>query len=258
MRRRAVLLVSLGALSGMLAEARILTVHGLRTAKGFSWATRRSAHFDFYVEIGTFAERDFDKIVARMEQSRTGLERLLGAPAGKRTAVFVVASRERMKALIGLEVNGYAIGGLSAMVYSETIKAIGAHETCHILARSLWGGSHGVWINEGLAVYSDDQWRGLPLHSIAKWLLDRDKLAPLKALVPDGWGRKYSDMITYPELGSFVKFVYENYGLQAVKTLWQRGAGGAEAALGKSLSQAEMEWRSELAKVDASSLQYAL
>jgi hypothetical protein len=73
-------------------------------------------------------------------------------------------------------------------------------------------------------VYSDDKWWGVPLHSMARALLDRKQLVPLKDLVKEGWSRKDSDLTTYPELGSFVKFVYEKQGMDAVKDMWQHGS----------------------------------
>jgi len=142
------------------------------------------------------------------------------------------------------------------MVYGDTIKAIGGHETCHALSHTLWGKPHGLWLDEGLAVYSDDQWRGLPLYSVAKVLLDKGKLLPVDDLLDNNWIKKYPDMVTYPELGSFVKFLYEKYGLDAVKNIWQNGAKNADSAFGKNISTLEAEWRGELAKVDASSIQY--
>lgn len=238
----------------------------LKEKKGFTWITKSSANFDFYYEVGTPAERDIEKIMANMEKSRAHVETLLGGTFGTRTDAFLVDSRARMKQLVGEEGNGFAFGSrkmlvgklemVSAMVYSDTIKAIGAHETCHILALFLWGKAHGVWVNEGLAVYSDDQWQGNPLHLVAKVLLNRGKLLPIADLIDDGWLKKYPDMVTYPELGSFVKFLYEKYGMEAVKNLWQHGAKEAEGGFGKNIAALETEWRAELVKMDANSIQY--
>jgi hypothetical protein len=241
-----------------VCAARVLSAESLRTAKGFAWMSKRSAHFDYFFEAGTLAERDIETIERSMEKSRAGLEQLLGARFEIRNRVFLVASRARMKELVGRETNGLALGTASAMVYGETIKALGAHETCHNFARSLWGKPNEQWIDEGLAVYSDDGWQGHRLHELAKWLLDRNKLIPVNDLISDRRFREYSDLITYPELGSFVKFVYEKYGRDVVKTLWQRGAGGADQACGRTLNQIEGEWRSELTRVDASSVQYGI
>ncbi len=229
-------------------------------AKGFSWATHSSKHFKIFAEKGSLAEREFQTIIGVLEKSHADIEALLGHPLKGRTEYFLVSSRARMKELVGIETNGLAVSQVSLGVYNETTKAIGSHELCHGQARRLWGPSQGVWISEGVAVYSDNNWHGHPLHLLAKWLLDRDKLVPLADLIPDGWlkNRKYSDLITYPELGSFVKFTYERYGREAVKALWQQGPTGALKGAGKPLEELEREWRAELARLDASSLDYRL
>ena len=256
MRRRDAILVCFAAGLATQAEARRLAEGPLRSAPGFSWITVRAPHFDLYYEAKTAAERDIEKIQNRLEASWTGIEKLLGAAVDKRLAAFIVDSRARMKQLSGTESNGLASDSVSLMVYSDTINGVGAHELCHVMARWVWGGSQGSWVNEGLAVYADDQWWRLPLHSVARGLLDRDQLVPIPKLVSGGWSKKYPDPITYPELGSFIKFVYEKYGRDAVKALWQRGAGAAPKVFGKPLSEVELEWRAEVATHTPKSADY--
>lgn len=241
------------------------TLQSLKNKKGFTWISKSSANFNYYLEAGTPAERDFDKIAERMEKSRAGVEKLLGGSFGEKTESFLVDSRARMKQLVGEEGNGFAFGSVNpltaktkfvtAMVYSDTIKGIGAHETCHVLSHLLWGKPHGLWMDEGLAVYSDDQWNGSPLHLVAKVLLNRGELLPITDLLDNNWTKKYPDLVTYPELGSFVKFLYEKYGLEAMKSLWQHGAKEADSVFGKNISTLEMEWRAELSKVKVNSIQ---
>src|SRR5258706_6693907 len=184
------------------------------------------------------------------------IENLLGTAVDKRLTAFIDDSRARMKELTGTETNGLASDTVSLMVYSDTINAVGAHELCHVMARWLWGADHGSWGNEGLAVYSDDQWLGLRLHSVARGLLDRGKLVPIAKLVSRGWNKNHPEPITYPELGSFIKFVYEKYGRDSVKALWQRGAGAAQAVFGKPLSELEVEWRVEVTTHEPKSVDY--
>jgi hypothetical protein len=231
------------------ANARSLTFDALHSARGFTWASHPSAGFDFYFEQRSAAERDIEKVAHTMEASRAHIDELLGGGSSIRIPVFLVDSRARMKDLTGSESNGLAGRAVLAAIYSDTIKAIGGHETCHVLARSLWGNPHGMWINEGLAVYADDQWWGLPLHSVARGLDDRHQLLRLKDLLPGGWDKKYPDVITYPELGSFVKFVYEKYGREAVKEMWQHGTSS-------EFSRMEEGWRAKLAKAEPKSIDY--
>ena len=264
--RRVAFLICFIAISAAGLPFGTPTAKSLKNKKGFTWISKSSANFNYYFEPGTPAERDFDKIASRMEKSRAGVEKLLGGSFGEKTESFLVDSRARMKQLVGEEGNGFAFGSnnpdtsklefVTAMVYSDTIKAIGGHETCHALAHVLWGKPHGLWMDEGLAVYADDQWNGSPLHVVAKMLLNKGELLPIADLLDDHWPKKYSDLVTYPELGSFVKFLYEKYGLDPMKNLWQHGAKDAESIFGKNISALDSEWRAELAKVNLKSISH--
>jgi hypothetical protein len=130
------------------------TAKSFKNKKGFTWISKSSLNFNYYFEPGTPAERDFEKISDRMEKSRANVEKLLGGSFGEKTDSFIVDSRARMKQLVGEEGNGFAFGSVNpttsrtefvtAMVYSDTIKAIGAHETCHALSH-LFGESHTAY-----------------------------------------------------------------------------------------------------------------
>ncbi len=172
--------------------------------------------------------------------------------------MFIVASRARMKDLLGLEMNGLTVGGYEALVYGSGIDAVAAHETLHIVAGKAWGAPKSLWINEGLAVYADDGWWGLPPHALAKSFRAHGVLIPLKNLVKDGWAGKYSDIVAYPELGSFTKYVYETYGQDAVRMLWQRGDKGSRPATGKKLADLEREWLTAIENTDDTSIQEQL
>src|SRR6202030_1609004 len=86
------------------------TAKSLKNKKGFTWICKSSANFNYYFEAGAPAERDYEKIAARMEKSRANVERLLGGSFPGKTESFIVDSRARMKQLVGEEGNGFAFG----------------------------------------------------------------------------------------------------------------------------------------------------
>ena len=225
------------------AAARDFSFDSFHSAKGFHWLSDRSAGFDYYFEPDTPAERDIEKIKQTMEDTRKKIETLLGQTVSLRIAVFIVDSSARMKELAGAESNGFAAKEIQVVVYNDTISAIGAHETCHILAAAAWGRPSAQWITEGLAVYADDRWWGLPLHSVAKGLLDHKDLIPMKDLARKGRINKYPDWESYPELGSFVKFIYETQGRDVVLEMWRHGAP-------RDLRDMEIQWLGEVAKAE--------
>ena len=205
----------------------------MKKAKGFVWKSEKSANFVFYFEPQTPAERDIEKIKANMEKERSAAETLLGATSRLEIDVFLVDSLKRMKDLVGAERHAWASSATIGATYGDDgIRRIGAHEILHCLALELWGESSGLWANEGLAVYSEDHWRGIPLHLVAKWLLDKGYLLPMSVLTEsDVWK---TNMFTYPQCGSFVKFIYERYGMVIMKDIYLTRIQEAGKRMGKT------------------------
>jgi hypothetical protein len=203
------------------AAAKNLNLNQVLALPEFHWVKYSSASFDFYAEQGGYAERKIERVKQAMEHARTRIDDLLGQRVEIRMPVFLVTSRERNRLIVGFDTNAVTTGEYQADTYNETLNATGGHETMHVLAGRVWGKPSGTWVNEGLAVYSDDAWHGKPLHGLARTLLDRHELVPLSDLVKKK-GFLGSDEVTYPQLGSLMKFVYETHGRAAVKSLWQR------------------------------------
>ena len=222
----------------------------LKDKQGFQWRERHSARIDFYFESGSPAERDIAKIDSNLEQSYSHILQLLGSgPANFRLQSFIVDSRTRMKQLCGRESNGLAVGSVFLFVYGEPVKAWGPHEPCHLLSQHFWATPHGIWLTEGLAVYSGDEWQGHPLHSVCKQLRAQGKLVPITELFDETKWSQLSEMVSYPEAGSFIKFLYEKYGMSDVRAIWTTGAKGIPQVFGKSAEQLQAEW---LAVIDGS------
>jgi hypothetical protein len=232
------------------------SVKDLVNKKGFAWKSEETTNFRFYFEPGTLGEKHIDELKENAEQSRIRVLGFLGEKRyEKRVTIFILDSRAKMKALIGKEINGVGLPKILSLLYvfSETINASGAHELCHVLAKNLWGNADD-WINEGLAVYSDGVWRRYQLDDLAKHLLLKSKLIPLEEILKHF--DKYPELITYPEIGSFVKFLYEKYGMNAVREIWKQDASAIPRVTGRSLNDLEKDWFEVLARADASGVTY--
>jgi len=234
------------------------TVNGLLRHKGFDWRSATTEHFQLHFEANSLAEARIEVLKLLQEKSFVRNLKLLGAsqyPYG--TDAFIVSSRERMKELIGRETNGIAFPDkkIVCFIFNEKQNAGGAHELMHVMARNLWTGNPKTWINEGLAVYADDQWWGHKLHDLNKYLLQGGKLIPLEKLIEHL--TDYSDMIVYPEAGSFLKYLYEQYGIVKVRQLWAHGdTQDFQRVFGEDLATLEREWHSELMRADSNRIRY--
>jgi hypothetical protein len=72
---------------------------------------------------------------------------------------------------------------------------------------------------------------------------------PLKLMVNPEWKSSiYSPDDAYPELGGFVQYLYETYGVEYLQIAWTKGSKDLKKVYGKKLSKLESDWRSALVK----------
>jgi peptidase MA superfamily protein len=225
---------------------------------GFFWKSVFTKHLRLHFEPGTFAENRIEYLKLSEEKAfARNLDLLETKTYPLQIDVFVLASRERMKQLLGRETNGIAFPETKVVCFilNEKVNASEAHELMHVMAKHVWQGKPKTWLNEGLATYADDLWYGYRLHNLNKYLLQQGKLIPLEKLI-EHFGES-SVMITYPQAGSFVKYLYEQYGADKVRDLWSSGtARDLKRVLGKDMATLETEWHIKLMEVDASGVRY--
>jgi len=228
--------------------------------QNFSWSVDSSKHVKYYYPSNSLAAKDLEKIKDITEK---GISRILMLMHEEdyhvRIHYFIVESRDKMKELINAETNGAANWKYNGVyyVYGDSIKSGGPHEFNHVIASTMWGiGKVNRWVGEGFADYADNKWNSYDLHSLCKYLLDEQKLLPIEKL--DNRFSEYNDLITYPESASFVKFLYERYGWEKFKQLWQEGSENIMSIYGKSLSELEKEWIEEIKKSNSSNIDYKL
>jgi hypothetical protein len=217
----------------------------LRT-RGFEWVTDSSDHFRLHIESASPAAQRTDLLKFTLEHDRTRVLRLLReSDFGPVIDVFVVASRDQMQRLTGQSTNAIAYHRSRVIVLTITSEwsATSAHEILHVIAMNSWGVGP-VWLNEGLAVLADGTWQGQPLHAAAKALLDRDQLVPLDELIKEF--RTLAPAIAYPQAGSLIQYIADQYGIAAVKLLWQQESADFLHIVGKDLETVEKEWRAFL------------
>lgn len=243
--------------TNLLAQKDEKKVEKYLNNQNFVWKNYDTQNFRIYVEENSFAEENVESLKNKMEEIRTKTLLFMGESFyPKKTFAFLLSSRERMKILTGNEFNGLAFPSLQTvfMVYSPTIKAVGNHEPFHLFAWNLWKSPKLDFISEGMAVYSDDKWHSYPLHPLAKYLKDNGKLISFKILAKDF--KKNDDLITYPQSGSFLKFLSEKYGKEKIKEIWRKGEKNFRKIYSKDLETLEKEWLDFLDKQDASKIKY--
>ena len=222
------------------------TARELAGRAAFSWRADSADHFILHVDSALAARISAGPIQIRLERARERALRLLELPTyDSLIHVFMVGSRDRMQQLTGRVTNGIAFHNSRVVVLVSTPDwaASSAHEVFHVIAMSSWGVGP-VWLNEGMAALADDQWRGSDLHTAARALLERNALVPLDRLSHDF--RAIDELVSYPQAGSFAKYLHARYGVAAIRALWSEDAAEFIRIAGKSLPGAEREWRAFL------------
>jgi hypothetical protein len=238
---------------------------------GFKWKFKQTKHFRLYFEDGPEASKrpgalkrfaaalfggekktgdseawdHYGALERNVEEDRSRVLGLIGETAYEPTiSAFFLKSGAQMKQLVGVEVDGRSRPVQHAVFSVVTHDRLHlTHELCHEIASNLWGAAE-PWIEEGLATYADE---GANIYFDSWRLLDSGNLLPLDKLVDPEWkSSMYSPDVTYPELGAFLKFLRDNYGVDKVKQVWQGGSQAIPQVFGKKLSELEKDWHAAL------------
>lgn len=170
--------------------------------------------------------------------------------------LFIVESRQEMKSLEGHETNGSAYYAENAItgIASEKINSIYAnHELFHLVAMNVWG-VPDTWINEGMAVYADNNWHGQDLYQLTKYLVDNKRYIALNKMIKHF--RVVDDIVSYPLIGSFVKYLDETYGRQTLIKIWKAKTKNLKRLTGKSIKELEKDWLAKIKTVANREIKY--
>ena len=216
----------------------------LQNNSNFEWeVVNVEKGLTLYYEENSYAEKNIDELKVRVKQHLKSTMDFIGVEAYEKPIhYFILEDRERMKLLVGYATNGNANpkNNFITAIFSANLRSVYSnHELFHLLAMNLWGYPN-TWINEGMAVYSDNIWNGKDLNELSKYFIENDKYIPIERIVKKL--KKYDSGITYPLLGSFIKFIDETYGRETIKLIWSKGRRALKKELGKSLAEIEKEW----------------
>jgi hypothetical protein len=115
------------------------------------------------------------------------------------------------------------------------------HEIMHMITLVSWGGPDptSIWMNEGLAAYSQNSCNGYNDEQIYRYLAAHRMLLPMDSL-----GRTFyrePEMITYHQAGCMAGYLLGHYGVEKLKKLWQQGIDHSPEIYGRSFAEMEAE-----------------
>ncbi len=246
----------------LLAFGQILfgqvTLTQLLENKNFQWlADSSSQELTIYYPANSWTAKKSDSVRQRVVTHINSVKSFIGINSyDPRIHLFIVESRQQMKKLIGWETNGtgfYKYNALTGIASDKINSIYSNHELFHVVAMNIWG-VPDTWINEGMAVYSDNNWHGQDLYQLTKYLFANNRYVPLNKLLNNF--RKVDNLISYPLIGSFVKYLDETYGRATVIQIWKNKTKKIKNITGKSIQQLEIDWLTKIKTVDYKEIKY--
>jgi hypothetical protein len=209
-----------------------------------------SDHFSFHFSPG-------DRVDANWEEAyHAWAVAQLGVSPGR-----ITYNKYRDRAQMGSVTGNGNTNGFADPVQMtvHTIWPTDNHEVVHLYA-SPWGSPTALF-GEGLAVAFQTnppagdftpRWNGTSLHVLAKQFRASGTLVPIATLAVTTSFRSVNDNITYPESGSFVRYLIDTQGIDAMRRLFGTMSSdaslatvraGFQSAYGFSLEDAESRWQ---------------
>lgn len=209
--------------------------------------------FKIYYKPGSYTSTHLDNIKADLD---VAIDRIYSVLDIKNyyNGIYLLAvdSEDDMQKTVGMHIKGAAYQGQDfvVFVYNDKIRPQFKHEIFHLISYEEWGLSTSRLLNEGAATYCDNEcFYDNPIYTINAYLLKKKMLYTLNDLVYnfDTVNAK-NDVIAYLQSAGIVKYLYEGYGIDKLKTLWLQGFGKFESIYGFSLIQLEKDWKTKVSQ----------
>jgi hypothetical protein len=212
-------------------------------------STTSTANYDFRYSSGDAVDGP------RQEAFHDWLLAYLGFSTTRRIQYFKYRDPEHMRRLRGVAANGDSDPPAFAV---HSIFPWDQHEAIHVYTALI--GRPSDFFNEGIAVaLSYDPlgdrfvsiWRTVPIHDIARNLRRNGTLPRIAFIAETDPFRRLNDDVSYPVSGSFISFMLDQSGAQAMKAFFQTSSRfdrlatietRFRASFGASLQEAEARW----------------
>ena len=214
----------------------------------FPFISVNHGHFRLYFQGNSFAANNLADIKMQLSLAMERVVSVLNIKSyTKGINLVFVDTKEEMNKLTGLSVSGgLAIpeSDVVFLVYNGTRRLQAKHEIFHVVSTKTWGLSKSRLLNEGSAVFADNEcYYDNPIYSINAYLLKQKKTFPLQALINDFDNKaRENDVIAYLQSAAIFKYLYENYGIDKLKQLWVSGFSAFGSIYGFSAKQLEKDW----------------
>jgi hypothetical protein len=228
------------------------------------WLITKSPHYIFHDLKNSLAHKEINKIIKIKERDYKKIISFLKIKNSQKIKYFLYPDLKEKKKLMGSDDFGNAIWEECELLndrlktkrfeihvlYAAKIKFIGEHEDTHLL--SLYWGLPPYLFSEGLCQFMEGKLFGKDVDILSKRLIERNKIYSLKFLLNDKNWDMVKEEIAYPQVGSFVRYLINTYGLEKFKKIYKKLPRNKafrekikiiENIYSKSIQELEKEWK---------------
>ena len=211
------------------------------------WVRDSTLHFTLRAQSGVRSVDSLKSIGRKMENIQKEILTLLHESSPQKLHLYFLKDRTTLASYTGYSAKGYTDTqkGILYFVDTDPFHLPLKHETTHALSWRLWGTPKEYWISEGLAVFANNNCGNYPLHVLAHALHRQEKLVPFQNLVHSFDFRALEPSL---QAASVVQYIYETYGVAALKAFWQKGWTSSKSIIGLSPTTLEQQWKMWIAQ----------
>lgn len=211
------------------------------------WTKKETNRFVFHYEPNDLPSAE---AVQGLEMHLELLELRLELKFPRKIRYYKYPSRERKVEITGKPGSAhFESDGVHALHYGDR------HEIIHVLMERV--GNSLPFFAEGVAVYLAGPWKEKGIHANAIELADAGRLVSIQRLLEPRGFRAQPMEAVYPQAGSFVGYMIEQFGIQKFKKFyplpepyepyWDT-VSRFKTIYGKTVEELEEEWLDELTK----------
>ncbi len=244
----------------------LLTIPGTGAAQPLMGANRapallqRTEHFNVYLARGSLRRAEALQLIERLEPTLAIVAKRFGTPFKARERIDLLPPQRGACAIRGLTISGkrhiQLFYGPGADL--DRLQSLVAHELVHQLQRERFGDrvqqTADMILLEGWATVASDDFARTPDGTEPRWRARMREQVAQHAILPLTVDlgrdcRTTTRNTIYDHWASFVSFLEQRYGPEALAAVYASGRGRAagsanyERVYGKSRAELEAEWR---------------
>ena len=210
--------------------------------------------FRLYFEEDTYSATDLETIRYELDIATDRVFEVLDVDDyNYGTHILLVDSEEDMEALMGYHIKGGAAKGhdLLFITNSDSVRPQFKHEFFHLASYEIWGLTEYRLLDEGAATYTDNEcYYENPFEVINAFFYKKNMLFELRELVEEfDESAAENDVIAYLQSAGYFKYLYETYGVEKMKKLWNDGFDSFESIYGITIEELDNQFRTNLTSI---------